>query len=321
MDTLPWIEKYRPQKVERIISHDKIVECLQIYIRERAMPNLLIYGPPGTGKTSSIVACAKEMYGKSYPYMVIQLNASDDRGIDVVRKKIKQFVMGKGIFYQGGTDMFKLIILDEIDAMTQDAQAILRKVIETYTPSTRFCLICNYIDSINVSLQSRTTAIRFPPLKGEAIYDRVVEIAEEEGINISKEGIQTIIYKSNGDMRKVLNSLQTVSMAYKEIGEEEVNTFLGYPGSDVIDDIYKRLNKDRYVDVYTFIKNYTKTNGISVTDIITELHVTLHQKLMENPTPKLCRVVQSMAEVEKNQTANTDEQIQIVALIGAFKTA
>ena len=148
---LPWVEKYRPSVLQELISHEDIIRTIRKFISEEKLPHLLFYGPPGTGKTSTILACAKELYSpKEFNSMVLELNASDDRGINVVRNQILSFASTRTIFNSG----YKLVILDEADAMTNDAQNALRRIIEKYTDNVRFCLICNYLSKIIPALQS-----------------------------------------------------------------------------------------------------------------------------------------------------------------------
>lgn len=149
---LPWVEKYRPNALQELISHEDIINTIRRFISEDKLPHLLFYGPPGTGKTSTILACAKELYSpREFSSMVLELNASDDRGINVVRGQVLNFASTRTIFNSG----FKLVILDEADSMTQDAQNALRRIIEKFTENVRFCLICNYLSKIIPALQSR----------------------------------------------------------------------------------------------------------------------------------------------------------------------
>jgi len=203
-ENLPWVEKYRPATLEDVISHKEIVTTIDKLINANKLPHLLFYGPPGTGKTSTILACARKMYGKNFRSMVLELNASDDRGIDVVRQQIKDFASTRKIFSTG----VKLVILDEADAMTNPAQAALRRVIEKYTTNTRFCLICNYINKIIPALQSRCTRFRFGPLKNDMVMPRLEHVIKQEGIEVTQDGIKALLAISNGDMRKILNILQ-----------------------------------------------------------------------------------------------------------------
>merc|ERR1712166_510401 len=205
---LPWVEKYRPESLDDVVSQDNIVQTLTRLVENKMMPHLLFYGPPGTGKTSTILAIARQMYGKNLQTMVLTLNASDDRGISVVRNQIKEFASTRMVFSSG----HKLIILDEADAMTNDAQMALRRVIEKYTQNTRFCLICNYVSKIIPALQSRCTRFRFSPLSEQQVRGRVEDILEKENATVTEDGLQAVMRLGKGDMRRILNVLQaTVS--------------------------------------------------------------------------------------------------------------
>jgi replication factor C subunit 3/5 len=192
------------------------------------LPHLLLYGPPGTGKTSTILALARRIYGaKNMRQMVLELNASDDRGIDVVREQIKTFASTKQIFTlssstssssattTSSTTNFKLIILDEADAMTSTAQMALRRIMEKYTANTRFCVIANYTHKLSPALLSRCTRFRFSPLKEEDIRVLVDKVIEEEGVNIESKAVDALVRLSKGDMRRALNVLQACHASSK----------------------------------------------------------------------------------------------------------
>lgn len=189
------------------------------------------------------------MYGDRYSSMILELNASDDRGIDVVREQIKEFAGTRNIFSSG----IKLIILDEADAMTNDAQAALRRVIEKYTSSTRFCLICNYVNKIIPALQSRCTKFRFAPLKADQIRSRLDDVIQKEGINATASGTEAILQLANGDLRRVLNLLQSTSMAYSEVNEEHVYLTAGAAVPKVIERMFQSLMNDSYNIAYETI--------------------------------------------------------------------
>merc|ERR1739848_117288 len=198
-----------------------IIGTLRKFLHEDKLPHLLFYGPPGTGKTSTILACAKEIYKpKEFNSMVLELNASDDRGINVVRGQILNFASTRTIFNSG----FKLVILDEADSMTNDAQNALRRIIEKFTDNVRFCLICNYLSKIIPALQSRCTRFRFGPLQEEQILPRLEHVCQEETVNITEDGKKALITLAGGDMRKVLNVLQSCSMAFDLVNEDNVYT-------------------------------------------------------------------------------------------------
>ena len=225
---LPWVEKYRPNALAELISHEDIISTIRTFISQDKLPHLLFYGPPGTGKTSTILACAKEIYSpKQFNSMVLELNASDDRGIDIVRGQIMNFASTRTIFSSG----YKLIILDEADAMTNDAQNALRRIIEKFTENVRFCMICNYLGKIIPALQSRCTRFRFGPLGTEQILPRLEHVAQSEGVEMAGDGKEALMRLSQGDMRKVINIMQSCAMAWagETITEDIVYTCVGHP--------------------------------------------------------------------------------------------
>jgi len=329
---LPWIEKYRPHNLSDVVEHAHIIEALQEYIKNKFLPHLLFYGPPGTGKTSTILACVNELYGKNAKYMVLELNASDERGIDVVRNRIKTFITKKSLSFDNSMEnLFKLVILDEIDAMTQDAQAILKKLVEMHTLNVRFCLICNFIQKIDLALQSRCTIFRFAPLAKKNIIPRINKIIEIEKLNITDKAVDIIIRRSGGDMRKILNQLQAMGIAYDEINENNLNKFFGYPTDETINEIINIVSKHTLVEAYKLITNIKYIQGISIIDIITEIYILLEamiitKKSSNNIIKKLrleqiVNLITLLKQIELNQNISTNENIQTASLIASFKLA
>lgn len=330
--TLPWIEKYRPANMDDVLSHDSIKSSLRNFMSKKYFPHLLLYGPPGSGKTSIITACVKEFYGEYTSFMVKELNASDDRGIDVVRSVIKHFVMAKTVFYEnkdnpsGNNNMFKIVILDETDAMTKDAQAILRKIVEKYNLTTRFCFICNYVQNIDPALQSRCTKFRFSPLDKKNIITKIEEISKAEKIKVTELGINTLIRRSNGDMRKIINTLQSTSMAYPIINESNVNKILGFPSKFAVLNIINILITNNFKDAYDNVLFIKRSNAYSVRDIIEEINLILSDYLIDSKKyPKLnvdhdliIKVLDKMRVIEYNIALNTLDTIQISALVSVF---
>ncbi len=201
VDYLPWIEKYRPQTLEKIISNEQNLIILKNMLKGGSLPHLLFHGTSGTGKTSTIMALAKELYQNNINLMVMKLDASDDRGINSVRDEIKGFAEKKNMFQKG----VKLIILDEADSMTFDAQFALRRIIEKYSESTRFCLICNYDNKIIPAIRSRCANFRFNPIAKIDLINTIKHICNNENLTIDDESLEIISQLSNGDLRKGIN--------------------------------------------------------------------------------------------------------------------
>jgi replication factor C subunit 3/5 len=314
-DNLPWVEKYRPNSLNEMVSHEEIIQVLNKLIDNSKLPHLLFYGPPGTGKTSAIVACAKKMYGNNYKSMALELNASDDRGIDVVRDQIKEFAGTRKLFSTG----IKLVILDEADAMTTDAQSALRRIIEKYTSNTRFCMICNYVNKIMPALQSRCTKFRFAPLKTEQITGKLDEICEAEKIKITPSGKQAILDQAGGDMRRVLNLLQSAHTAYPEIGEEQVYLCAGAAMPKVIDQLFMSLMNDTFDDGYKNVTRATTELGYALVDIATAISI----RVLETSLPPQihAHILDKLSNVEYALSHGVNEKLQIGAVVGAFSVA
>lgn len=299
-----------------MVAHEDIVHILTKLIDSDNLPHLLLYGPPGTGKTSTIIAAAKRMYGaKAYSSMALELNASDARGIDVVRNQIKEFAGTRQLFNSG----IKLIILDEADAMTGDAQNALRRIIEKYTKNARFCLICNYVSKIIPALQSRCTRFRFAPLSRDQIHDRLVHVADEEKLDYTKLGIEAILSLSGGDMRRVLNLLQTTAMSSGKVDDVSVYLTSGAPLPVDLEAIFKSLLNDKFMDAQTKITALCKTKGYAMADILSQL--TIMVSGMDLPPGALAEILDGMSGVEYRLAFGTDEEIQCASLVGVFVRA
>ncbi|XP_074462019.1 replication factor C subunit 5 isoform X1 [Larus michahellis] len=343
---LPWVEKYRPQALSELVSHRDILSTVQRFISEDRLPHLLLYGPPGTGKTSTILACAKQLYReREFGSMVLELNASDDRGIDIVRGPILSFASTRTIFKKG----FKLVILDEADAMTQDAQNALRRVIEKFTENTRFCLICNYLSKIIPALQSRCTRFRFGPLTPELMVPRLQHVIQEEGVDVTEDGMKALVTLSSGDMRRALNILQSTTMAFGKVTEENVYTCTGHPlKSDIANILDWMLNQD-FSTAYRKIMELKTLKGLALQDILTEIHLFVHRgrgsqgqllgdpgrdsrpppapadarrlllSAVDFPPSVRIQLLIKMADIEYRLAAGTSEKIQLSSLIAAFQ--
>ncbi|KAI1811727.1 replication factor C subunit 2 [Poronia punctata] len=236
----PWVEKYRPKTLNDVTAQDHTVNVLQRTLQASNLPHMLFYGPPGTGKTSTILALAKELYGpEMLKSRVLELNASDERGISIVREKVKDFARMQltnpppGYRERYPCPPFKIIILDEADSMTQDAQSALRRTMETYSKITRFCLICNYVTRIIDPLASRCSKFRFKSLDQGNARRRLEAIAEKEGVRLEDGAVDALIRCSEGDLRKAITFLQSSA---RLVGAVEKNEDDAGDKMDVDDD-------------------------------------------------------------------------------------
>ncbi len=314
---IPWIEKYRPSNLKSIKSQDYVRISLEKLIEKNTIPHLLFFGSPGTGKTSTILASIKELEKKGYFVSKLELNTSDQRGINTVRKKIKEFASTRSFFKNG----LKIIILDEADSMTNIAQCALRRIIEKYSRNVRFCIICNYINKIIPAIQSRCMKFRFSLLSEKEIEIKIKSIAEQENITISDKGIKTIVELSNGDMRKGINILQSIPLFCKGITVNDFNIrmCLGYPTNDMIDTTFSILiSNDKILNKYTKINNLIKSRGILLRDLIQCLHKQILKNKKQFKKNNFIEILKMMALVEFNLTLNINENIQLGALISVF---
>jgi len=318
-ENLPWVEKYRPQNLDQVYGQHETIQTIRKFAQDGRIPHLLFYGPPGSGKTSTIIALAREIYGKNYRNMVLELNASDDRGIDVVRDQIKNFASTRQIFSSG----FKLVILDEADAMTNTAQNALRRIIEKYTKNTRFCILANYAHKINPALMSRCTRFRFSPLVTSAIEERVDAVIKEEKLKIEKPAEKCLVELSKGDMRKALNVLQACAAALDE-PENTINTDMiyecvGAPRPKSIEVILNAIMERDWTDSYSVMNKIRKTEGLALIDLIEGFMDTL-SKYELKPLTKI-KMLQGLGDIEYGISKGGSDKIQSTAVIGCIKNA
>jgi len=314
----PWVEKYRPQSLADVAAHRDIVDTIDRLTNENRLPHLLLYGPPGTGKTSTILAVARKLYGSQYSNMILELNASDERGIDVVRQQIQDFAGARSLSF-GARPSVKLVLLDEADAMTKDAQFALRRVIEKYTRSTRFALICNHVNKIIPALQSRCTRFRFAPLDGSHVRERLQHIIKSEGLSVDEGGLTALVRLSNGDMRKALNILQSTHMASQQITEEAVYLCTGNPMPKDIEEIAFWLLNEPFSTSFKYISDMKMRKGLALVDIIRE--VTMFVFKIQMPSDVRVKLINDLADIEYRLSFACNDKLQLGAMISTFTNA
>lgn len=288
-----------------------------------------------THNTSSIIAIAKHYYKEDYDNMILVLNASEERGIETVRNRIKQFVICKGIIENKNTLPFKLIILDEIDAMTEDAQAILRKVIEKYVFNVRFCFICNYLKKINPAIQSRCVIFRFNPIPYDIMHDFIINICTKENIKITINAINLIIKVSNGDMRKLLNILQSIYMyldkdntkknEYISITGSHVSKILSCPTKKIIENLLLFIRTNNINKSYYYLNELIQKNGISLIELINYVYeycmdyiINENRLIINYSLDKITEIIKNISLINENLTYCNNDNIQLISFLSIF---
>ncbi|XP_022939828.1 replication factor C subunit 3-like [Cucurbita moschata] len=315
---IPWVEKFRPKSLADVAAHRDIVDTIDKLTSENRLPHLLLYGPPGTGKTSTILAVARKLYGTNYHNMILELNASDDRGIDVVRQQIQDFASTQSFSF-GAKASVKLVLLDEADAMTKDAQFALRRVIEKYTKNTRFALICNHVNKIIPALQSRCTRFRFAPLDNVHVTERLRYVIEAERLDVTESGLAALVRLCTGDMRKALNILQSTHMASQHITEEAVYLCTGNPLPKDIEQISFWLLNEPFSDSFKRIYEIKTRKGLALVDIVRE--VTLFVFKIKMPSDVRVQLVNDLADIEYRMSFGCNDKLQLGSLISSFTRA
>lgn len=314
---LPWIEKYRPLTLNEVSDHGDKILTLKNLNNNKELPHLLFYGPPGTGKTSTILALASEMYGDQCKKYILELNASDDRGIETVRTKIPDFISTT-------SNQIKMVILDEVDAMTTEAQSALRRVIERSSKNCRFILICNNINKIIAGLISRCTKMRFPYLNAEKIMGRMQMIIEKENIKITNDALKFLI-ETKKDFRQILNDMQCLhafksvdNANYESITVDEIYEYCGIPTQSDIENIIVIVFENDYEKACELMIDIFKNNKWNLSDLIHKLaqYVVKHQNMK---CSKKHYLIDKLSDIEAKLSSLNDSEIQIYGLISAFQ--
>jgi replication factor C small subunit len=307
-----WIEKYRPKILNEVVGQDEIVERLKAYVKTKNVPHLLFAGPAGTGKTTCAIALAKELYGEPWKQNFIELNASDERGIGIIRGKIKDFARTAPM----GKANFKIIFLDEADNLTSDAQSALRRTIEKHTRICRFILSANYSSRIIEPIQSRCTVFRFSPIKEDDIKKHINKIASAEKIEITSDGLETLIFISRGDLRKAINILQVGATTSKKITAELLYQTSATAKPEDVKNLISTALGGNFMAARSQLYDLLIKYGLSGEDIIKQIHQSIFDLALPDETK--VRLIEKAGEIEFRLIEGSNAHIQLEALLANF---
>lgn len=303
-----WTERYRPETLDEVIGHKNIVSRLKAFVEEESVPNMLFAGPAGTGKTTSAIALAKDLYGDEWKQNFMETNASDDRGISVVRNEIKNFARTKSV----NAD-FKIIFLDESDALTPDAQQALRRTMEKYSNACRFILSCNFSSKIIEPIQSRTAVFRFNRLGEEGVKNYLNRIEEGEGLELKESGIDALIKVSGGDLRKVTNVLQAASISESKITEELVYEISASLKPNEVKEILNKALDGNFKESRKKLSELMIDRGLAGDDVIKAIHREIFD--LEVSEKAKLEIIRKLGEYDFRITEGGSPDIQIESLL------
>jgi replication factor C small subunit len=304
-----WTEKYRPKDFSDIKGQKEIVKRIKSFVEQKNMPHVLFAGPAGTGKTSLSLVIARKLFGESWKNNFLELNASDERGIDVIRIKVKDFARTRAI----GDVPFKIIYLDECDALTKEAQQALRRTMENYTQTCRFILSCNYSSKIIEPIQSRCAVFRFKPIDNHDLNLLIDKIAKEENLKIDEKAKQALIEISEGDCRMLENILQSSSSLEKHITEEVIYNMVSVARPKEVNEVLKLAIENKFKDAREKLLDIMLNYGLSGLDIIKQIQKELFNLNIDNR--KKMSLIAECGEAEFRMTEGSDEYLQLEAFL------
>lgn len=305
-----WTEKYRPKTLDEVVDQKHVVSRLKAWVKSGSIPHMLFAGPAGVGKTTIALCLARELFGERWKSNFQETNASDERGINIVRGRVKDFARMKSL----GAD-FKIIFLDESDALTPEAQQALRRTMERYSDSCRFILSCNYSSRIIEPIQSRTSVFRFRRLTEEGVKEFINRIAKGEKLTVSEDALKAIYEISEGDLRKAANILQA-SSALGKVTKETVYEAAAQSRPEDIRNMIDHALSGRFVDARKKLYELLITQGLSGEDVIKGIHREVYNLSM--PEEKRIKLIEQMGEFEFRLNQGGSPEIQLEALLAQF---
>jgi len=307
--SLPWVEKYRPKKLREVVGQKAVVERLEAYAKAGDMPHLLFTGRAGIGKTACAIALSNELYGAE-GRNILELNASDERGIDIIRGKIKDFASTLSM----GEVPFKIIFLDESDSLTRDAQNALRRTMERYSKTCRFILSCNYSSKIIEPIQSRCALFRFTPLDEKDIVHRLQHVAKEEGLHVDEPAYKALVYVAEGDLRRAINVLQVASTLSNKVNEDTVYKVSARARPEEVRQMLELALGGKFLDARKALDTLLYEYALSAEDVLLQVH----REITESPhldSRQKVALVDRLGEASFRVTEGANERIQLEAFL------
>jgi len=310
-----WAEKYRPRSLDEMVNQAEIVERLKSFVEAKNVPHCIFAGPPGTGKTTAALCLAHDLYGSGYREHLMELNASDERGINVVRETVKTFARTRTV----GEIPFKLLILDEADNMTGDAQQALRRTMERFTETARFILIANYSGKIIEPIQSRCAPFRFTSLSRENMIDWLRKICQKEKVEVLEAGMEAILEISEGDLRRTTNTLQAAASMGKPIDAETVYSVVGRANPTDVRRMIALALKGDFLGAREGLREMILKYGVAGSDIMRQVHLEVFR--LEIPEKWKIKLMEAIGETDFRLVQGADEEVQLSALLAKLTEA
>lgn len=307
-----WVEKYRPKRLSEVVGQEEIVSRIKSFVEKKSLPHMLFAGPPGTGKTTVALCTARELFGEGWRQNFLELNASDERGIDTIRTKVKDYARTRPI----GDVPYKIVYLDESDALTSEAQNALRRTMEMYTHTARFILACNYSSRIIEPIQSRCAVFRYRRLGEREIAQMLKRIAKAEKFVLTEDGIKAIVYVSGGDMRMAINVLQAAAAVGKRVDEKAVFEVSALAKPEEVREMLELALNGKFEEARGKLNDLLVNQGLSGEDILEQIHREIFN--LKLPEPMKVKLVDRVGEFDFRLSEGANERIQLEAVLAHF---